>query len=68
MRPTIDQIADQPQHVGGGIESQQIEQAQQGVVATLNITDGVNGHVRTLQGFAGGNGGNWSRMRRATPG
>lgn len=54
MRSTIDQITHEPQHVGGGVESQQVEQAPQGIVTTLNVANGVDGHFKVLSVTEGG--------------
>ena len=46
IRPAVDQVADEPQAVGGRIEADGIEQAQKGIVATLKIANGIGRHIK----------------------
>ena len=56
-RPPIDQIAHQPEPVGGRVEGTTIQQASEGVETPLNVADGVSGHYATKTPLAGLRGG-----------
>ena len=45
-RAAVDEIADEPELVRGGVDFQDVEQPGELVVAALDVTDGVDGHPR----------------------
>ena len=63
LRATVDQVADQPQTILGGVEGHFLKQALQRLQAALQVADGVDGHISAaLPGPPGGRG-RWARRR-----